>query len=284
MQFLPGLDLASYLYCLLLKSFLTTKRHPSDIEPSYIPIFRSIQSAVYPVGRSTDQSLFMRIIVYNYKDLGWIFTKFGTYICLWLPCTFAKFQLDQNMHSWVGVVLFLCKKKKKNEEQNWNFGYSYLRNSWRNLLQLLNVASSYRQVLPPQICCFFFDKRPQIYECVKIVTVFPVNILTLVCARPVFLGYMTHYRVSWLGIKCPLENLQVYTWLPLFRYFLFIWSLLISPVILWYDPKLIATQTVSTVSSTKRHVLNMFGHSPIIAGPLKSTQSKAFLVAIAVKT
>jgi len=28
-----------------------------------------------------------------------------------------------------------------------------------------------------------------------------------------------------------------------------------SPVILWFDPKLIATQTISTVSSTKKHAL-----------------------------
>ena len=113
-QFLPRLDLTSYVCCLLLNSFLTTKRHPSDVEPSYIPIFRSIQSAVYPVDRSTDQSLFMRIIVYNYKDLGRIFTKFGTF---WLPCACAKFQLDRSMHSWVRVLCVCAKKKKKYEEQ-----------------------------------------------------------------------------------------------------------------------------------------------------------------------
>ena len=47
-----------------------TKRHSSDVKPSYILIFRLIQSVVCSVGRSTDQSLFMRIIIYNYKDLG----------------------------------------------------------------------------------------------------------------------------------------------------------------------------------------------------------------------
>jgi len=98
-QFLPRLDLASYLCCPLLNSYLTTKRHPSNVEPSYILIFWSIQPAVYTVGWSTDRSLFTRIIVYNYKDLAWMFTKFGTYICLWLPCMCAKFQLDQSMHS-----------------------------------------------------------------------------------------------------------------------------------------------------------------------------------------
>ena len=110
-QFLPRLDLASYLCCLY--SFLTTKRHPSNVEPSYILIFRSIQSEVYPVGRSTDRSLFTQIIIYNYKDLGWIFTKFGTYICLWLSCTCAKFQLDRSMDSWVRVIFVFVRKEKK---------------------------------------------------------------------------------------------------------------------------------------------------------------------------
>ena len=85
-QFLPRLDLASYLCFLLFNSFLTTKRHPSNDEPSHILIFRSIQSAVFPVGRATDQSFFMGIIGYKYEGL-----QFGTCICLWLPCTCAKF-------------------------------------------------------------------------------------------------------------------------------------------------------------------------------------------------
>jgi len=112
-QFLPRLYLASNLCCVLLNLFQTTKRHPSDVEPSYIPIFRSIKSAVYPVGWSTDRSLFTRIIVYNYKDLGRIFTNFGTYIRLWLPCTCAKFQLDWSMHSWVSRVIFVFVRKEE---------------------------------------------------------------------------------------------------------------------------------------------------------------------------
>ena len=42
-QFLPRLSLASYLCLLVLDSFLTTKRHPSDVQPNYIPISSSSQ-------------------------------------------------------------------------------------------------------------------------------------------------------------------------------------------------------------------------------------------------
>ena len=120
---------------------------------------------------STDRSLFTRIIVYDYKDLGRIFTKFGTYICLRLPCTCAKFQLDQSMYSWVRVVFVFVRKekRKKTRNENRNFGHSYLGNGWCDLLQLWNVASCYRQAFPPQIWCSS-DKRSRIYECVKIAT------------------------------------------------------------------------------------------------------------------
>jgi len=47
----------------LLSLTLFIYYHPSDVEPSYIPIFRSIQSAIYPVGRSTDRSLFTRMFI-----------------------------------------------------------------------------------------------------------------------------------------------------------------------------------------------------------------------------
>ena len=84
----------------------------------------------------------------------------------------------------------------KNRTQN--FGRSYLGNGWCNLLQLWNVTSYYRRSFPPQIWCSS-DKRSRIYECVKIATfVIPVNILTPVCACPVFLGRTTHYSVSFL--------------------------------------------------------------------------------------
>jgi len=77
-QFLPRLGLASYLCFLLFCSFLTTKKHPSDVEPSYIPIFRLIQSTAYPVGVSKDCYCFTQMIDYNSKDLVWTLTKIGT--------------------------------------------------------------------------------------------------------------------------------------------------------------------------------------------------------------
>ena len=135
--------------------------------------------------------LLTQIIVYNYKNLGQIFTKFGNYIRLWLPCTCAKFQLDQSMHSW---FLCLCKKKKKTKNKNWNFGRSYLGNGWHDLLQLWNVASCYRRAFSPQIWCSS-DKRSQMYECVKIITLLFLLIYLLPFAHAPFSWAARHTTV-----------------------------------------------------------------------------------------
>ena len=136
-QFLPWLDLTSYLCCLLLNSYLTTKRHPSDIEPSYIPIFRLIQSAIYPVSRSTDRSLFTWIIIYNYKwsDLHKIWYLYLTLVALHMCQISAR-------SKYAFLSFCVCAKiwRKKNEGQKPKFGHSYLGNGWHDLLyQLWNV-------------------------------------------------------------------------------------------------------------------------------------------------
>ena len=79
----------------------------------FTPIFSSFQLAVYPVGRSTDRSFFTGNIAYNYKDFNRISPKLGTYICLWLPCTCAKFHLDRSMHSLVRVIFVFVRKEEK---------------------------------------------------------------------------------------------------------------------------------------------------------------------------
>jgi len=80
--------------------------------------------------RSTDRSLFTRIIANNYKVFCPIRPKFGTYICLWLPYMCAKFQLDRSMHS--RVVWCLSKENMKNK--HWNFAHLYLGKGWCDLL------------------------------------------------------------------------------------------------------------------------------------------------------
>ena len=91
---IPRLSLASYLSCLSLHSFLSTERHPSDVEPSYIPIFRLIQSAVYSIGVSKDRFCFAKMINYNSKDLKRILTKIDGDNCLLTPDKCTKFHLD----------------------------------------------------------------------------------------------------------------------------------------------------------------------------------------------
>jgi len=151
---------------------------------------------VYPVGRSTDRSLFTGIIAYNYKVFYPIGPKSGTYIRLWLPYTCAKFQLNRSMHSRVRVAfVFMQKEKeKKTKSKNWNFAHLYLGNSWRDLLQFWNVASPYRQTLPQQIWCSS-DKRWRIYECAKIATLLFLLIYSLPFAQPPFSWAARHTTV-----------------------------------------------------------------------------------------
>ena len=160
-QFLPKLDLASYFCCLSLHSFLTTERHPSDVELSYIPIFRLTQSAVYPVGVFNDCTCFMQMINYNSKDLVWILTKIDTDNFLWMP---YKCVLN---FSWIGVQVCVlqrffqvCKKTKK---KTWKFAHSYLGNALCNFLQIWYVISLGRQAPPHELWCSL-NKRSWSYE------------------------------------------------------------------------------------------------------------------------
>ena len=114
---LPRLGLASYLCCLLLHLLLTTKRHPSDVEPSYIPIFRLIQSAVYCVGMSKDCTCFTQMIDYNSKDLVRILLKIDTDY-LWMPYRMYQISawLENKFASYIDFFKCACKKWGKNSK------------------------------------------------------------------------------------------------------------------------------------------------------------------------
>ena len=112
-QFLPRLSLASYLCLLVLDSFLTTKRHLSDVQPNYIPIFSSFQLAVWPVAVSTDCFCFTQIINQNSDDLVRILTKIDTRNRLCIPYKCAKFQSDRITRLGVCWIYEKTKKKKK---------------------------------------------------------------------------------------------------------------------------------------------------------------------------
>ena len=62
------IDHAIFNLCrLLLHLFPTTKRHLSDVEPSYVPIFKLIQLAVYSVGMSKDCTCLTLRILYRFS-------------------------------------------------------------------------------------------------------------------------------------------------------------------------------------------------------------------------
>jgi len=99
-QFLPRLSLASYLSWLSLHSFLTTKRHLFDVEPSYIPIFR---------------------LIITLRILNGFSPKLMLIIAFWRSTSVPNF-------SWIKVqvcelqrffqVCEKTKKEKKNQEKN----------------------------------------------------------------------------------------------------------------------------------------------------------------------
>jgi len=86
---------------------------------SYIPTFRLIQSAVYPVGVSKDCSSFaqMKMIDYNFEELVRILTKIDTSICLLMAYKCTKFQLDQSTHLQVMADFSICAKKRRTKNE-----------------------------------------------------------------------------------------------------------------------------------------------------------------------
>ena len=115
--FLPRLGLASYLCCLLLHLFLNTKRHPSDVETSYIPIFWLILSAVYPVGMSKYCTCFTQMINYNSTNLVRILTKSILVIASGRSTSAPNF--SSSRFSWIRVRVcdfFKCAKRRRREK------------------------------------------------------------------------------------------------------------------------------------------------------------------------
>ena len=112
-----------YLFRLLHDWFLTTKRHPSNAQSSYIPNSSLFQATAYPVGVSKVRSLYAQINVCISVKLLCVVTKIGARICLYTPYQCTKFQQDQSTHLRVRADFVICAKirirrRKKNKEQN----------------------------------------------------------------------------------------------------------------------------------------------------------------------
>ena len=138
-----------------------------------IPIFRLIQSAVYPVGVSKDCSCFTQMIYYNSKDFVRILTKIYTGNRLWTPYKCIKCKLQRFFQ------VYKKTKKKKNEEKTRKFAHSYLGN---NL-----VCTLPWQAAPPQQLWCSSDKRSWSNECVKIATLLFLLIYSCTLHAPRFL-------------------------------------------------------------------------------------------------
>ena len=179
MQILPRLGLTSYLCCLLPHSFLTTKRHPSDVEPSYITIFRLIQSVVYPVGVSKDCSCFTQMIdcTVTLRILYRFSPKLVPIIASGRPTSVLNFNWIEVWVCELQQFFQVCKKTT----------HSYLGNPLRNYLQIWCVVSLGRRA-PPQQLWYSSDKRSWSYEYVKIATLLLLLIYSRSLHIPHFLG------------------------------------------------------------------------------------------------
>ena len=145
-----------------LHSFLTTERHPSDVEPSYILlIFRLIQSVVYPVSVSKDCC--SCLIDYNSKDLVWILTKILRIIA------FGCLKSVPNFHQigvWVCELeqFFKCAKRWRRKKQE------SLLTHFLEMAYTIFFKVSLSRRAPPQQLWHSSDKRSRSYKWVKIVT------------------------------------------------------------------------------------------------------------------
>jgi len=167
-QFLLRLGLASYLCCDLLHTFITTKMHPSDVEPSYILIFRLIQSAVYPVGVSKDCSCFMKKSIITLRILHGFSLKLVpmiTFGCFTSVPNFNQIGVWVCELEWFFQVSKIQRIREKSKEKTQKF--SQKKFAWFSS-NSASIVSLGRQAPPQQIwhqldeilrsykCCDFF--------------------------------------------------------------------------------------------------------------------------------
>ena len=188
----------SYLHGLYLDSFQTTKRHSYDGYSIYIAIFNSFHEAVYPVGVTTNQSCFTRIIGHNSRTIHWMYTKVDARIRLWTPFLCAKFQGNRSTHLRF-IAIFASVRKHKEERRR-------KRRKKMKLWQL--IPQKWLERFPSNFACrlpwlagnsvanlvSIGSWITEIQKCENEVFFLQVNISTVLHAG--FLGRTTHYRVS----------------------------------------------------------------------------------------
>ena len=109
----------TYLHGFYLDSFQTTKRHSYDGYSIYIAIFNSFHEAVYPVGVTTNQSCFRRIIGNNSRTIRRVCTKFDARIRLWTPFLCATFQGDRSTRLCFIAIFASVRKHEEKKSKLW---------------------------------------------------------------------------------------------------------------------------------------------------------------------
>ena len=107
----------SYLHDLYFDCFQTAKRHSYNGWSIHKKIFNSFHEAVYPVGMTTNQSWFRKIIGHKSLTVHQICTKFDTRICLWTAFLCSKCQGDRSTRLRF-IANFASVRKHEEEEKN----------------------------------------------------------------------------------------------------------------------------------------------------------------------
>jgi len=146
---------------------------------------------------------FSWMIANNFVSVYCILTKLGTKMRPYTTFMCTKFQGNQTIH-FRFMVTFIWrqkegkKNKKKNEETKPVFESLYLRNAWRDLVEIWN-ARYWQWRASAQQRSSGFVKAARSYIYAKITLLFFLLIYSRVW-RTGFLGRKTHYRVSWLHL------------------------------------------------------------------------------------
>ena len=139
-----------------------------------IPIFSSFQLVVYPLGWSTDRSLFMGKIIYNYKGLGRIVTKLMLIFTSGCPTRVANHSLIEACVAELEQFLCQCEKQKKKNKKKQKKIYQEKAKSLVTRISKMAGAIYFKFEMQLSVIggtsianLVFFG---QIYECMKITT------------------------------------------------------------------------------------------------------------------
>ena len=184
-----------WFFCCIFTVFTFISSKPQKVWGSIVNLLLYKFSAsccllVYPVGVTTYWHYFLWRIANILANVYRILTNLGSKICFYTTFLCTKFQGNPTIHFCLMVTLTSLQK----QETRPIFRSSYLRNSWCNLVKILNVVCGQWRASPQQKSSSFVQAARS-YVCIKTLLFF-LSIHWNVWHAG-FLGRTTHYHVSW---------------------------------------------------------------------------------------